>query len=97
MVGFNLTRGASTERILTLITITIFRKIKVNVTQLQLKLGYNIIDKYSTTIICRPGKADSYFLNITNDGKIFTQIATSSRHLLLYRFRECSRILLWEL
>ena len=84
--------------ILTLITITIlFRKIKVNVTQLQLKLGYNIIDKYSTTIICRPGKADSYFLNITNDGKIFTQIATSSRHLLLYRFRECSRILLWEL
>ena len=32
--------------ILTLITITIFRKIKVNVTQLQLKLGYNIIDKY---------------------------------------------------
>ena len=83
--------------ILTLITITIlFRKIKVNVTQLQLKLGYNIIDKYST-IICRPGKADSYFLNITNDGKIFTQIATSSRHLLLYRFRECSRILLWEL
>ena len=85
--------------ILTLITITIlFRKIKVNVTQLQLKLGYNIIDKYST-IICRPGKADSYFLNITNDGKIFTQIATSSRHLLLYRFRECShtRGRLWEL
>ena len=37
--------------ILTLITITIFRKIRVNVTQLQLKLGYNIIDKYST-IIC---------------------------------------------
>ena len=64
--------------ILTLITITIFRKIKVNVTQLQLKLGYNIIDKYST-IICRPGKADRYFLNITNDGKIFIQIATSSR------------------
>ena len=86
--------------ILTLITITIFRKIKVNVTQLQLKLGYNIIDKYST-IICRPGKADSYFLNIThtNDGKIFTQIATSSRHLLLYRFSECShtRRRLWEL
>jgi len=85
--------------ILTLITITIFRKIRVNVTQLQLiKLGYNIIDKYST-IICRPGKADSYFLNITNDGKIFTQIATSSRHLLLYRFRECSHIRgrLWEL
>ena len=46
--------------ILTLITITIFRKIRVNVTQLQLKLGYNIIDK-SSTIICRPGKADSYF------------------------------------
>ena len=46
--------------ILTLITITIFREIRVNVTQLQLKLGYNIIDKYST-IICRPGKADSYF------------------------------------
>ena len=36
--------------ILTLITITIFRKIKVNVTQLQLKLGYNIIDKYSKNI-----------------------------------------------
>ena len=84
--------------ILTLITITIFRKIKVNVTQLQLKLGYNIIDKYST-IICRPGKADSYFLNITNDGKIFIQISTSSRHLLLHRVRECShaRGRLWEL
>ena len=57
--------------ILALITITIFRKIRVNVTQLQLKLDYNIIDKYSTRYYMQAGEGGQLFsTNITNDGKM---------------------------
>ena len=62
--------------ILTLITI--FRKIRVNVTQLQLNLGY--------------AGYDAAIFNITNDGKMVRlDIYTDCHfiHTLLHRFREC--------